>query len=467
MKNSIKAFVNQVKKAITTKGSCKAAECAYVNNNGDLLAHEIGENQDILIFVASVVEDLNKCNKLYNKDALTLAANTGIFNGGEDVGPFEDYYKVPEEDFKTYGAIASEDLEAAAISTSKEAYRPALTAVHLSKEGYIESCDGFRAYRKFDSVGYNSEALKPSESGVFIPGRVAAYGLKGIIKVFASDKYIKLVDGCGVTLYIHKLTSNVYVNLNGVYPEKIGADSKGIAKIKNVKEFSEVLKVAAAAYKKDKSAGGIILRACNDSIEYYIKALNIYGSIEADIIEATAGGYFIEVNPKYILEALKQGGRVIYFGEKAKPSIIEADNGGAALVLPIRSDCCNPFDNMPKQEAKQEAAPEAVNPEEVPEAFTAPEEAKPEEAKQEAPAPVAPVEVKQEAPEDPEVMEARAAYNELVRSNYKPNKYQEAQAEAIYKNNKAVIAPIAKKVKGYIDLLAIIAVIMAIPEKLA
>lgn len=460
MKNSIKAFVNQVKKAITTKGSCKASECAYVNANGDLLAHEIGENQDILIFVASVVEDLNKRNKLYNKDALTLAANTGIFNGGEEVGPFEDYYKVPEEDFKTYGAIDAEDLEAAAISTSKEAYRPTLTAVHLSKEGFIESCDGFRAYRKFDSVGYNAEALNPSETGLLIPGRVAAYGLKGVIKVFASDKYIKLVDGCGVVLYIRKLSTSNYVNLSGVYPEKIGVGSVGVAKIKNVKEFSEVLKVAAAASKKDRS--GIILRASNDSIEYYIKALNIYGSIEADIIEATADDYFIEVNPKYILEALKQGGRVVYFGEKCKPSIIEAENGGAALVLPIRSDSCNPFDNMPKQEAKQEAKPEAVKPEEVPETITAPEEAKQEEA-----APVAPVEVKQEAPEDPEVMEARAAYNELVTSNYKPNKYQEAQAEAIYKNNKAVIAPIAKKVKGYIDLLAIIAVIMAIPEKLA
>ena len=67
----------------------------------------------------------------------------------------------------------------------------------------------------------------------------------------------------------------------------------------------------------------------------------------------------------------------------------------------------------------------------------------------------------------PEVIRARAFYKELTAARFTPSVYQETEAEAIYKNNRDILHPIARKAGGlYIDTLAIIAAIMAAADDL-
>lgn len=134
MTYAVKNLVNAVKKALDKKASFAAGYNAYANSNGDLIARDIRDcNTDITVFVAGIVEDVTKREKIYSIDALTLAADTGIFAGGvETPENFAEYYEIPAENFREVVTISGDDLKAAAYSLSKDGSRPILTGIHLA-----------------------------------------------------------------------------------------------------------------------------------------------------------------------------------------------------------------------------------------------------------------------------------------------------------------------------------------------
>lgn len=501
MKTTIKNLINQVKKAIDNKASLPALTKAYVNNNGDVIARNLSDT-DLIIFVGGIVEDIASREKLYNKDALTLAADTGVFKGGSELPEnCVDLFKLPEDHFEFVVDIPAEDFKAAAYTVSKDNSRPVLTGIHLNnKLSVIESVDGFRAYRK--KIAYmNTSSLNAFEldNGLLIPGAAAAFGFKGKLAIYNGDKYIKLVDDCGVTVYTRKLDGQ-YINLEAVYNRNEYEKNKPIvtAKIKDVKTLASVLKTAISS--RDKyDRRGIAIRTGKNCIEYYIQSLEIFGRIEAET-EATPEDYYIVLNPKYLQDAIiNQGGNIIELPKTMQaPAFCVNDNGVEALVLPIRADN-NPFENVKAEapeapaaddtpEEKQEAPAEVT--EAKPEAVAAdPEELTPEaeaiasinekqnkenrfvnvtaeDVKKEAEAIAAEkLEIVSNDPEviPPEVVRAKAIYKKLLSVNFTPTALQEAETDIIYKANKEALTPIAKRAGGlYMDTLSIIAAIMAI-----
>lgn len=487
MKTTIKNLINQVKKAIDNKASLPALTKAYVNNNGDVIARNLSD-VDLIVFIGGIVEDIASREKLYSKDALTLAADTGIFKGGNELPEnCIDLYKLPEDHFEFVVDIPVEDFKAAAYTVSKDNSRRVLTGIHLNnKLSVIESVDGFRAYRK--KIAYmNTSSLNTFEldNGLLIPGAAAAFGFKGKLAIYNGDKYIKLVDDCGVTVYTRKLEGQ-YINLEAVYNRNDYEKNKPIvtAKIKDVKTLASVLKTAISSRDKyDKR--GIAIRTGKNCIEYYIQSLEIFGRIEAET-EATPEDYYIVLNPKFLQDAIiNQGGNIIELPKTMQaPAFCVNDDGMEALVLPIRADS-NPFENV-KAEAPAEvteATPEAVA--EDPEALTPEAEAEAiasinekqnkenrfvnvtaEDVKKEAEAIAAEkLEIVSNDPEaiPPEVVRAKAIYKKLLSVNFTPTALQEAETDVIYKANKEALTPIAKRAGGlYMDTLSIIAAIMAI-----
>lgn len=498
MKTTIKNLINQVKKAIDNKASLPALTKAYVNNNGDIIARNLSDT-DLIIFVGGIVEDIASREKLYSKDALTLAADTGIFKGGSELSEnCVDLYKLPEDNFEFVVDIPVEDFKAAAYTVSKDNSRRVLTGIHLNnKFSVIESVDGFRAYRK-NIPCMNTSSLNTFEldNGLLIPGTAAAFGFKGKLSIYNGDKYIKLVDDCGVTVYTRKLDGH-YINLEAVYNRNDYEKNKPIvtAKIKDVKTLASVLKTAISSRDKyDKR--GIAIRTGKNCIEYYIESLEIFGRIEAET-EATPEGYGIIFNPKYLQDAIiNQGGNIIELPKTMQaPAFCVNENGMEALVLPIRGDN-NPFENVKVEapaaddtpEENQEAPAEVT--EATPEAVADdPEELTPEaealarinekqnkenrfvnvtaeDVKKEAEAIAAEkLEIVSNDPEviPPEVVRAKAIYKKLLSVNFTPTALQEAETDIIYKANKEALTPIAKRAGGlYMDTLSIIAAIMAI-----
>ena len=491
MKNNIKALVNQVKKALANKASFGAFEKAYADVNGGLVARSIKDNADIMVFVGGIVSDLEARNKVYDKNALTLAAETGIFKGGADLPEnYADVYELPTEEFLKVGEIAADDLKAAAYTTSADNTRQVLTAVHIAVNGMIESCDGFRAYRK-QGAALNPEALTDFEkvNGLLLSAAAAAYGFKGEIQVFTSEKYIKLEGADGLILYIRKLEGQ-YINLETIYKENYKVS--GAAVIKNIKEFAPILKTAAAA-KEGRARGSICLRIRGGYIDYYIPSLDIFGSVEAET-EVNDPDFYITLNPKFLTDAIiNQGCNKIEFQDsKQAPIYISGADNNKALVLPIRDAYENPFKRMDAEANKapeiQEAEAPAADPEKEAAAIAAinarqnmenkfvniDAEAVKKEMESEAAASAAAADlpekfeiVKRENFEAPEVIRAKNFYKELTAARFTPTAYQEAEAEAIYKNNRDVLHPIARRAGGlYIDILAIIAAIMAAADKL-
>lgn len=373
MKNAVKNLINQVKKALTTKSSLPEAisNSAYIDNTGAIIAHDFNTklnapDHDIMIFIAGIVEDIAKREKLYSKDALTLAASTGIFNGGKELPEaYADYYKTPADDFKYITTIPADDLKAAAYCVSVDRSRPVLTAIHINtKELYIEAVDGFRAYRKRLAKAVDVEALTPFErdNGLLIPGRAAAYNFKNDIAIYTSEKYIKLVSDDGMTLFIRKLDAGQFVNLSSIYEgrgsyKRMNNDIH--ARIIDIKGFTSALKAAAAA-KDNHGHYTIALRTRKGFIDYYIEALDLFGSIEAET-EATPAGFNNLFNARYLYDAIaNQACYTLEISENTTaPMYITGTGEACALVLPIRGGSdFNRFENY-KPEATTEAKPEA------------------------------------------------------------------------------------------------------------
>lgn len=492
MKNTIKAFINQVKKALTTKSSLpeSISNSAFVNANGDIIARDFKNDLAITVFIAGIVDDVSKREMLYNKDALTLAADTGIFAGGVILPEaYADLFTTPAEDFKQVTTVDADIISAAANTVSRDNSRPVLTALHIATNGYIEACDGFRAYRK-KITAPNPAALNKYEAanGLLIPGGVASYALKGGVTISNGDKYIKLEDAAGLVLFARKLDGN-WINLDAIYNPTSAREKAraAVVTVKDVKTLASVLKTAISAKPAGRySRGEIVMRVRNNNFEYFIPALDIYGSVKAEADHDTPAGFFYTLNPKYLYDAIiNQGGVILALPEsKQAPAFCNTPDGsGAALVLPICDDGINPFDRYDREQREKEAATEAAKPAEdtapesvteAPEAETTPEAAPetaaaedtPEAATTEAPAadPGDDTPETDAAPEEipPEFIKAREIYRRLISSNYTPDKFRAAEAEIIYKEHRDVLQPIARRAGGlYIDTLAIIAAIIA------
>ncbi|MBR2553429.1 MAG: hypothetical protein IKE94_01095 [Aeriscardovia sp.] len=495
MKNTVKALIAQVKKAINNKSSIPVGVMAYADENGALIARSMKNNADITIFIAGIVEDVTKREKLYNKDALTLAADTGIFNGGRELAEnFREWFTIPAEDFTPAGTIPADDLKAASISASADNTRPVLTVVHIAPDGYIEGCDGFRAYRK-KGAALDPNALKtPFEqsNGLNISAAVAAFGFKGNIEISNGDKYIRLTDGT-ITIYARKIEGQ-YINMASIY-EGRGAFkreyNKIIARIIDVKGFAAALKAAISA-KDDRNhyrGGTIVLKARKGFIDYFIPALNIYGSAEADT-DATPEGFNVTFNPRYLYDAIanQECNTLEIADNRAAPLFISGTAEKCALCLPIRDggeyyfteyDASQEAPEAPAEVPAEAVTPEAPanDPEKEAEAIArinerqnkenhfvniSREDVKQEIEKQEAEAPA-------DDPETipPEVQEARTIYKRLIACKFTPSKVQEAEADAIYTAYRDRLAPIARKAGGlYIDTLSIIAATMAVYDDL-
>lgn len=468
MKNNIKNLVNQVKKALANKSSFTAFERAYADNNGNLIARSMDHNADIYIFVAGIVEALEAQNKVYTKDALTLAADTGIFKGGSELPEnCQGFYNLPVEDFTKVCEIPADDLKAAAYTASKDGSRAVLTGLHLTPGGKLESCDGFRAYRKRIPM-LNEDALNDFEkvNGLLLSAIVAAYGFKGNVEIYAGHNYLRLEDGSGLTMFVRKLAGQ-YVNMDAIFVNNYKVSN--VATIKDKKAIAAALKTAKAVQSKaDRNERGIYIRFRRDYLDYYIPALDVFGSVEAKT-EAIDTESYILLNPAFLYDAIINQDCITIETQPSKhaPVFISGSDYNKALVLPIRDDGGNPFENYHPDTA---AAPAAPDPEPTPEKEAEAEQEAPTEA--EAPAEniakqaaekleIVKREIVKKTP--PEVIKAREFYKQLRACNFTPTEYQEADAEIIYKNNKSVLQPIAKQAGGlYIDTLSIIAAIMAV-----
>lgn len=501
--NTVKNLVNQVKKALANKSSFSAFERAYADNNGNLIARSMDHNADIYIFVAGIVEALEAQNKVYTKDALTLAADTGIFKGGSELPEnCQDFYNLPVEDFTKVCEIPADDLKAAAYTASKDGSRAVLTGLHLTPGGKLESCDGFRAYRKRIPM-LNEDALNDFEkvNGLLLSAAAAAYGFKGNVEIYAGNNYLRLEDESGLTMFVRKLAGQ-YVNMDAIFVNNYKVSN--VATIKDKKAITAALKTAKAVQSKaDRNERGIYIRFRRDFLDYYIPALDVFGSVEAKT-EAIDTDFFILLNPAFLYDAIINQNCITIETQPSKhaPVFISGSDYNKALVLPIRDDGGNPFENYHPDTAATTAAPDPEpTPEKEAEAIRTlnekqhaenhytnigKEEIKAEIERQEADAAAeqeAPTEA--EAPAEniakqaaekleivkreivkntpPEVIKAREFYKQLRACNFTPTEYQEADAEIIYKNNKSVLQPIAKQAGGlYIDTLSIIAAIMSI-----
>ena len=509
MTYAAKNLINAVKKALDKKASFPAGYNAYANSNGDLIARDIRDcNTDITVFVAGIVEDVAKREKIYSIDALTLAADTGIFAGGAETPEnFTEYYETPAENFREVVTISADDLKAAAYSLSKDNSRPILTGIHLATAGYIETCDGFRAYRKKINP-LNIESLhdskiadgKPTEAanGLMIQGRAAAYGLKGNITVYNGEKYIKLEDETGIILYCRKYTEQPYISMETIYNPTAAREREraAIITIKDTKALKGVLKTACSA-KVDRRRGELTIRVHNGKLQYHIRALNIIGEIDAATENDTPEGWYYTLNPAFLMDAvINQGGNTLELPASYQAPAFCANGDTRALVLPIRN-AENPFEEYDREEAEKAAEKERealarlnekqhqenrfvnITAEDVKK-----EVAAAEEVNQEAPATdpetetaatvekleIVPREEKPAAPVEvipPEIVKAREIYKKLLACNFRPTKLQEGEADIIYNAYREKLQPIARKAGGlYIDTLSIIAAVMAIYEEL-
>lgn len=490
MTHAVKNLVNAVKKALDKKASIAAGYNAYANSNGDLIARDIRDcNTDITVFVAGIVEDVTKREKIYSIDALTLAADTGIFAGGVDLPDgFNEYYETPAENFKEVVTISADDLKAAAYSLSKDNSRPILTGIHLTTAGYMETCDGFRAYRKkIDTLNTNALDDLETANGLMVQGRAAAYGLKGNITVYNGEKYIKLEDETGIILYCRKLTAQPYINMDAIYNPTAAREKAraAIVTIRDIKALKGVLKTACSA-KVDRRHGELTIRVHNGKLQYHIRALNIIGEIDAATENDTPAGWYYALNPAYLMDAvINQGGNTLELPASYQAPAFCANGDTRALVLPIRN-AENPFEEYDREEAEKAAEKERealarlnekqhqenkfvnITAEDVKK-----EVAAAEEVNQEAPAEeleIVPREEKPAAPVEvipPEIVKAREIYKKLLACNFRPTKLQEGEADIIYNAYREKLQPIARRAGGlYIDTLSIIAAVMAIYEEL-
>lgn len=478
MKNTIKTLINQVKKAISGKTSLPLCEKAYADKNGNLVARTFKDNADIIVFVGGIVEDITKREAIYTKDNLTVAADTGIFNGGKFLRDMESpdtvstFYDLPDADFIHAVTVPADDLKAAAYTVSKDTTRRILNYIHFTVSGMIESCDGFRAYRKHGNA-LNPTALDKFESvdGLLLPYPATAYGLKGEVKIYNSDKHLKLEDATGLILYVRKPNQANYMNMDKVYEGyNRSGNTTATVTIKDKKGFLSVIKNSISTERRQ----GLWLRVRNGFIDYLSDKLDAFGSIEAETSNETPADFYIKLNPKYLYDALgNQDGIKIYFPKNQQSPLFITDAADTlnALLLPIREDKASPFWQYDKQlkeatEKKAEATPALVTTatdadQEAPTPAADPEKPTPTEAATPEKLEI----VKREEITPPEIVKARRFYKQMRACNFKPTAIQEAEAETIYKLNREQLQPIARQAGNlYIDTLSIIAAIMSVYE---
>jgi hypothetical protein len=488
MKITINTLVNQVKKVISNKSSVPALEKAYINNNGDIIASNI----EVTAFIAGVFQDAaaENLNKLYSKEALTIYAKTGVLAGGVDFPESAaGCFKLPEEEFTTICTVTTETMKSVISCVSRNDSRAYLTGFNVNMDaGFIESVDGFRAYRvPVDIVGRVNRS-------VVIPGFAGSFGYKGNIEIAAGEKYARLTDTItGLIVYARLLNVEKFVNLDAIYNKNANYRTVTVKGLETIKPF---LQAAIKAGRAERGAGATFLRFKDNRLDYSIPGIDICGSLETDVsdMEAAAACY----NPAYLLDAITAAGDTVVYDTKGyhnAPVTIGKEGGPEALILPIREDSYTVNGAFKKIDIignrKQEAetrpdnteitpAPDPVK--ETTEAAPVPDsDPDPDPDNTAAPAPVTDSEAVKElnekqnkenrftniTPEDvkrQQAIKAAQGYYKALQG-YKLTALQEITATAIYKANKAVLQPIARQAGGlYIDSLSIMAAITAAAE---
>ena len=490
---TINTLVNQVKKVISSKASIPAASCAYINGNGDIIASNYGDGQ-IVAFIAGVFADAaaESLNKLYNKDALTLFTKTGaLVNGSALPESCADFFRLPEDNYTVLCTVTPETLKNTASAVSRDNTRPYITGFHINTEDrYIESVDGFRAYREpVDIVG-------SVDNHVIIPGVVASYGYKGAVEIAAGEKYARLTDTVtGFTVYT-RLINGPFVQLSRIYTYN---NTRAVT----VKDLDTITPYLKAACKLDRKERQVYIRFKGGRLDYAIPPLDVYGSLETDSRELPEGA--AAYNPLYLMDAITAAGNTIVYSTTSMngPLMVGKEGGPEALLLPIREDSYTINAAFEKLDSRTPApaAPVVTDnspaaPEETKHDNTAPasdlpnnEETTPEvnqeDNRQETPADPTPEETptpeaaavaainEQQnkenrftniSPEDvkrQQAITAAQAYYKALRG-YKVSTIQAITAEAIYQANREILQPIARRAGGlYIDNIAIIAAITA------
>ena len=463
MKITINTLVNQVKKVISNKSTIPALEKAYINSNGDIIASNI----EITAFISGVFQDVaaENLNKLYNKDALTVYAKTGVLAGGVDLPESATAcFKIPEEDFITICTVTPETLKGVNTCISKNESRPALTGFNINMNtGFIESVDGFRAYRApVDIVGRVNKS-------VIIPGFAGSFSYKGNIEIAAGEKYARLTDTVtGLVVYARLLNVAQFVNLNAIYEKNGNYKTVTVKGLETIKPF---LQAAIKANRAERGTGATFLRFNGSKLDYAIPGLDIFGSLETDINNMTPAAACY--NPAFLLDAITAAGETVVYSlnNMNGPLTFGKAGGPEALILPIR---CDVYDvngafkkidiignKQQETETPEETRPDNITaaPAPAPAASEAVKELNEKQQRENHYVNINPEDVKRQQA----ITAAQAYYKAL--QGYKLTSLQEITATAIYKANKAVLQPIARQAGGlYIDSLSIMAAITAAAE---
>lgn len=479
---TINTLVNQIKKVIVNKTSIPAASNAYINGNGDIIASNYGDGQ-IVAFIAGVFADAaaEKLDRLYSKDTLTLFTKTGaLVNGSTLPENCADFFKLPEDNYTVLCTVTPETLKNCVAAVSKDNSRPYLTGVNINTEdSYIEAVDGFRSYRA------PVELVNTVTHDVIIPGLAASYGYKGAVEVAAGEKYARLTDTVtGFTVYTRML-NGPFVNIEKIYEKSYKY------KAVTVKDLETITPYLKAACKLERENKLTYIRFKDNRLDYAIPALNVYGSLETDGHEPGAAAAY---NPAFLLDAITAAGNTFVYNPDSMmqgPLTIGEAGNAEALLLPIRCDRYEvndvfkaldikgntpapvETDNKPEEMPAPDHMEEETTPAPVEDVTPeTPEDVKPEETRTPEAAAVAAINEKQNednhfvniSPEDVKRQQAIKAAKTYYKAlqGYKLTSLQELTATAIYKANKAVLQPIARRAGGlYIDNIAIIAAITA------
>lgn len=495
---TINTLVNQVKKVIAGKAGNEYIEKAYINNNGDIIASNI----EVTAFIAGVFQDAaaENLNKLYSKDALTVYAKTGVLAGGVDLPESAaGCFKLPEEEFTTICTVTPDTMKNVISCVSRNEARAYLTGFNINMEsGYIESCDGYRAYRA--PVNITGRVDRP----LVIPGFAGSFAYKGNIEIAAGDKFARLTDSITGLVVYARMLNGPFVNLDAVYNKNANYRTVTVKGLETLKPF---LQAAIKLNRSERGAGDIFLRFKNSRLDYSIPGIDICGSLETDNkdMDAAAACY----NPAYLLDAITAAGNTVVYDVKSyhnAPVTIGKEGAPEALLLPIREDAYkvdNAFKkldivgNRQQEEETRQAAPVEDS---KPEEDTAPASDLPND-EETTPAPVAEDLTPDNRPEEdtdaiqeedttPEAAAVAAINEEQNKANhfvnispedvkrqqaitaaqayykalrgYKVSTIQAITAEAIYQANRDILQPIARRAGGlYIDNIAIIAAITA------
>ena len=182
-----------------------------------------------------------------------------------------------------------------------------MTGFNINMEsGYIESCDGFRAYRA--PVNITGRIDRP----VVIPGFAGSFGYKGDIEIAAGDKFARLTDSITGLVVYARMLNGPFVNLDAIYNKNANYRAVTVKGLETLKPF---LQAAIKLNRSERGAGSIFLRFKDNRLDYSIPGIDICGSLETDNkdMDAAAACY----NPAYLLDAITAAGNVIVYDVKS------------------------------------------------------------------------------------------------------------------------------------------------------